>query len=64
MEGRRCGDVIWGRKQFLMLQRGRSPDQGERREIERERESTLSLVQGTAKTRYLSQTTDRENKRD
>ena len=37
VEGRRCGDVIWGRKESLVLQRGGSSDQRER-ERERERE--------------------------
>lgn len=37
VEGR-CEDGIWGRKEWLMLQRGRRSDQGERRERERHTE--------------------------
>ena len=42
MEGRRCGDVIWGRKGSWVLWRGGSPSHGERQEREkREREEYI-----------------------
>lgn len=44
MEGRRCRDVIWGRKGMRVLQRGGSPDCREGRE--RENYSALAITQG------------------
>ena len=38
MEGKTYGDVIQGRKESWVLQRGGSPDHGEMRKREREKE--------------------------
>lgn len=51
MEGRRCGDIVWGRKESLVLQRGGSPDYGERRERQRE---TQNSAEGTLPPKSLT----------
>ena len=56
MEGRRCIDVIWGRRESLVLWRGVSLDQGE--------SDRVHTVCGIAQEKHFPKTIDRENKRD
>lgn len=54
MEGKRCRDVILGRKESLVIQRGKSLDQRERKqrgsEMERKREREQSTRHYIRKT--------------
>ena len=48
--------MIWGRKEAPVLQRGGTPDQGERGERER-----VNRVQDIAQEKHFPKTTDEEN---
>ena len=57
MEGRRCRNLVWGRKRSQVLWTEGSPRGGERQERER---STQGIEQG----KYFPKAIDWENKRD
>lgn len=49
-----------GEKRYASVQRGGSPDQGERREREGER---VNRTQGITQEKYIPKTTDKEKQR-
>ena len=55
VEGRNCRELIWGKKELWVLQRGGSTDHGER-----EQESS---VQGNAQEKLFPKTIDWERKK-